>query len=280
MAAIADQTNTVDVKHGANFVSSLAKGLEILSAFSQGELLGNQQLVARTGFPKATVSRLTSTLIELGYLRLDEQSRKFSMGTRVLGMGASVQRNIGLQRIARPFMEALSEESNATVGMGTRDRLGIVFLEVIRPSRNRLTVNTDVGSVLPLESTAIGLTYLVAALLAERTRLLERLRRRHADNWEAVRGNIEKAHAEYQRTGFVSSQKSWDREVNGVGVPLFLNERRGLFVFNCAGPSHQLPLQYLKSVLGPRLIETVASIRQAMLDNPQVPLNPLKVHTP
>ena len=35
-----------------NFVQSLAKGLDILAEFSDGQLLGNQELVARTGLPK------------------------------------------------------------------------------------------------------------------------------------------------------------------------------------------------------------------------------------
>ena len=75
---------------GTGLVHSLAKGLEILSCFSEGELLGNQQLVELTGLPKATVSRLTSTLVKLGYLQVDPRSRKLAMGARVLGLGVSV----------------------------------------------------------------------------------------------------------------------------------------------------------------------------------------------
>lgn len=109
--------------HGPNFVHSLAKRLDILSAFSEGEMLGNQQLVELTGLPKATVSRLTSTMVQLGYLRVDPTTRKHLMGTRLLGMGVSVQRKIGLVRVARPFMEAQSRETGLTVALGTRDRL-------------------------------------------------------------------------------------------------------------------------------------------------------------
>ena len=56
-----------------NFVTALARGLELLRAFRPGDtLLGNQEFVRRTGFPKATVSRLAGTLVSLGYLRYDE----------------------------------------------------------------------------------------------------------------------------------------------------------------------------------------------------------------
>ncbi|MEO7938731.1 MAG: helix-turn-helix domain-containing protein, partial [Burkholderiaceae bacterium] len=174
-----------------DFVHALAKGLEILSSFSGGALLGNQQLVKITGLPKATVSRLTTTLVTLGYLQLDSQTRKLRMGTRVLGMGVTVQREIGLQRVARPFMEALSKEIDLTVSFGTRDRLSLVFLEVVRPpTRTRLVTNTDVGSVLPLASTSIGLAYIVAAPVKERTQILQSLSRRHKEEWPQMRLNI------------------------------------------------------------------------------------------
>lgn len=146
-----------------DFMTSLAKGLEILAAFEVGHPLGNQELVAITGLPKTTVSRITGTLASLGYLRLDEQSRKYSMGARVLGLGASVQRHIGLLRTARPHMQRLADELDIAVILGARDRTGLVFLEVIHPPRNALTINTDSGSVVPIERTSIGLAYLVAA---------------------------------------------------------------------------------------------------------------------
>ena len=55
-------------------VQSLIKGLTLLGAFANAEVLGNQELARRTGYPKATVSRLTSTLSALGYLRRDDHS--------------------------------------------------------------------------------------------------------------------------------------------------------------------------------------------------------------
>jgi DNA-binding IclR family transcriptional regulator len=156
-----------------NYVHALAKGLQILATFAEGEMLGNQELVGLTGMPKATVSRLTSTLTSLGYLRVDPSSRKLLMGTRLLGMGVSVQRRIGLQRIARPFMERLSRETELTVSLATRDRLGMVVLEFIRPSNSvRLVTNIDAGTVLPIPNTSLGLAYLVGAPVKERSQLL------------------------------------------------------------------------------------------------------------
>lgn len=266
---------------GPNFVHSLAKGLEILSAFSEGDLLGNQQLVELTGLPKATVSRLTSTLVALGYLRVDTQSRRLFMGTHVLGMGASVQRKIGLQSIARPLMQAMSEEVGLTVSLATRDRLSMVFLEVARPSHNSpLIINTDTGSILPLTNTSIGLAYIVAAPMSERTQILEGLHERYADEWTQVRERIANAHAQFLQHGFVIAEGSWGRDINGVAVPMALRERHTLYAIHCAGPASRMPRCYLEKELGPRLLTMAAQIRTA-LDTAITPrLVPPSLHKP
>lgn len=266
---------------GSNIVQSLAKGLEILSAFSEGEMLGNQQLVELTGLPKATVSRLTTTLVALGYLRVDPLTRKLLMGTRLLGMGASVQRKIGLLRVARPFMERLSAETGLSVIVGTRDRLGLVVLEAIRPpDEKRLVINVDVGTVLPIAYTAIGLAYLVAAPVKERTQILEGLRRRFPEDWPATRERIEHAHAEYARQGFVTTQRSWGRNVNGVAVPFSPNPRNSLYAFNLVGPATRMQVTRLRQELGPRLLQMTQDLRDAMRRSPAPRLAPPEIYEP
>ena len=54
---------------GRLFVTALARGLEVLSAFRAGDgTLGNLELAKRTELPKTTISRITHTLTQLGYL--------------------------------------------------------------------------------------------------------------------------------------------------------------------------------------------------------------------
>ncbi|MDL2425343.1 helix-turn-helix domain-containing protein, partial [Pseudomonas sp. BAgro211] len=51
------------------YVEALARGLDVLRAFTHGSVvLGNQEISRITGLPKATVSRMTYTLTQLGYL--------------------------------------------------------------------------------------------------------------------------------------------------------------------------------------------------------------------
>lgn len=274
------QDNLPPHRDDSRYVTALVRGLEILEAFKDGVLLGNQEIAGLTGLPRSTVSRLTQTLTAFGYLLYDEPTRKYRAGAGFLGLGASIQRNLRVQNCARPFMQALSRELGVTVAIGSRDRLGIVFLEITRPQQTPRVVNTDAGTVLPLHNTAIGLAYLVGATLAERASVLEELQRRHAANWSEIRAVIERAHADYRKRGFVVSLRSWSRAVNAVGVPLLLPGGQGVYAFNCASPSQDAPRKRLIEEFGPRLVETVTRIR-AELERAAPPmLVPPSVHHP
>ena len=54
-------------------MTALARGLSVLRAFGPGnEPLGNADIAARVDLAKPTVSRITFTLTELGYLKYVE----------------------------------------------------------------------------------------------------------------------------------------------------------------------------------------------------------------
>ncbi len=103
---------------------------------------------------------------------------------------SEVQDNLPPHRDDSRYVTALVRGLGVTVAIGSRDRLGIVFLEITRPQDTPRVVNTDAGTVLPLHNTAIGLAYLVGAALAERASVLEELQRRHAANWSEIRAVI------------------------------------------------------------------------------------------
>ena len=63
------------------FASTLSNGLDVLKCFSASEpLLGNKEISEMLGLTRPTVSRLTFTLVGLGYLRRDERTGKYSLG--------------------------------------------------------------------------------------------------------------------------------------------------------------------------------------------------------
>lgn len=216
-----------------DFVASLAKGLQVLAAFERAQILGNHDLVALTGLPKATVSRFTSTLAELGYLQFDDASRKYRTGARVLGLASRMMDQHGALHLARPHMQALADELDMDVLLSTRQQLCMVLLDSANPAHGNPVAGHEDGTLLSIDTTSLGLAYLVAAPLPERVRILQALQRARQVEWGTYRADVECVHREFRANGYVVSPSQPGRPLAAVSVPIVIGSR--LFVLSCMG---------------------------------------------
>lgn len=244
-----------------NFVVALARGLEILRCFEPRDgVLGNQEIAARTAIPKPTVSRLTYTLTRLGYLAYSQRLEKYQLAPGVLALGFSFLAGTGIRQIARPLMQELADRADAAVSLGVRDRLRMVYLEHCRGQGN-LTLALEVGSRIPMATTAMGRAFLAALPEAERRYLMAHMQRRYGDaEWRDIRRGIDEALESFTEHGFCSSVHAWERDVNGVGVPLIIGHGEDIVAFNCGAPAFKLSRERLLREVGPALVATVRAI--------------------
>ena len=245
-------TSVQDARKDRSFVMALARGLEILRAFRPEEgMLSNQEIAARTGIPKPTVSRLTYTLTKLGYLHYSRRLERYQLGTGVLALGYSSLASMGLRQAARPLMQELADFTGASVSLGSHDRLDVVYLEHCQGG-HALSLRLQVGSRVPIATTGIGRALLAAMPERERDYVIEHLRQRTANGaWDSIRGGIERAVEQYRRLGYCTSEGEWEEEVNAVGVPLVLDDGSDIVAFNCGGPSFRLPVKRIHAEVGP-----------------------------
>ncbi|MCF4992987.1 helix-turn-helix domain-containing protein, partial [Pseudomonas gessardii] len=88
------------------FVEALSRGLEVLRAFTHGNVTrGNQDIARITGLPKPTVSRLTYTLTQLGYLSYNQDVEKYQLDSGVLALGYAYVNNPGVRQLGKPLMD-------------------------------------------------------------------------------------------------------------------------------------------------------------------------------
>jgi DNA-binding IclR family transcriptional regulator len=242
------------------FVNALARGLEILRCFRPGEqFLTNAELAKRTGIPKPTISRLTYTLTKLGYLEHVESMGKYRLGAGVLALGYRMLSSMDIRKLARPLMQDLAEYAQASVSLGTRDRLSMMYVESCRSSAN-VTLKLDVGSLIPLATTAMGKALLCVLPQTERDYLLDHVRLHDSERWPSIKAGIEQGFRDYQERGFCISAGVWQTDVHAVGVPMLGADGAQAMAFNCGGPAFLLSRDKLEQDLGPRLVQLVKKI--------------------
>lgn len=236
------------------FATTLARGLELLRCFTpDAPVLGNRELAQRLALPAATVSRLTYTLVNMGYLAQDEGYGKYRLGSAVLSVGYPLLELFKIRQRARPAMLELAAATGGTVSIGIRDRLSIVYIEAIR-TRPRGAYPLDVGSTHSLAGTAIGRAYLMACAPAEREALLNRLRVKAPDEWARHEKPLLHNLAQYPKRGFCVSLGEIHPDVQAVAVPLGRIDRSEAAAINCAFQGDAPSETWLANAIAPQLI--------------------------
>lgn len=247
-----------------HFVTALARGLEVLACFRSGnKVLSNQEIAKRCGLPRSTVSRLTATLTRLGYLTIDEVSGKYCLGVATLALGVGMLAKLDIRQVAKPLMQEVADFSQGMVTLGVRDRLSMLYIENSR-SRAALTLSMDVGSRIPIATSAIGRAYLAEATEQERLEIIERVRELDEQASQAIIYGIDQALLDYRRLGCTCSFGDWNKDVNGIAVGVKLGRSFPLMAINCGGPASQLSTDFLLNDVRPRLLDLVQKLKASV----------------
>jgi len=248
-------TRPREAKADRHFVTALARGLDVLSSFRSGDrLLGNQDIAARCGLPKSTVSRLTYTLTKRGYLHYIEDEGKYRLGTATLALGSAMLARFDVRQIARPMMQELAEFADAHVGLATRDRLSMIYIEVCR-GHSPVTLAVEVGSRIPIGTTSMGRAYLACCAEEERRDIMKQMRELDDVAWPRRRAAIAEGITQYQELGCCTSFGDWQPDVNGIAIGFRPGSGLPPMAINCGGPAFTLSKEFLLESVRPRLIE-------------------------
>jgi DNA-binding IclR family transcriptional regulator len=125
-------------------------------------------------------------------------------------------------------------------------------------------VQLDVGSRVPIATTAMGRAYLWALPEEERSALLRDLKEHYGARWAKMRDGIERAGETVAKYGFVISAGEWHDDIAAAGVALKLNDGTGPYAFNCGAPAFRFTEDRLRNDIGPRLLTMVRNIEAAL----------------
>ena len=138
-----------------NFMTSLARGLAVICAFSDhSRSLTIPQISDCTGFSRAAVRRCLYTLSKLGYVSTGP--RGCYLEPKILDLGHAYLSSTPLAPAAQPILDRLCEAVRESCSVSILD--GSEILYVARSSTNGRVLSDDlgVGSRLPAYCTSMG----------------------------------------------------------------------------------------------------------------------------
>lgn len=203
----------------ADFVQSLERGLAVIRAFdAENSDMRLSEVATATGLTRAAARRFLLTLVELGYVRLEDG--RFSLRPRVLDLGYAYLSGLSFAEIAQPHMEGLVRELNESSSISVLDDTDVVYVVRV-PTRRIMTITLAVGTRLPAYATSMGrvlLSQLPPEELEERLSRIElkKLTPHTITSKKALRKEIEKVAGQ----GYAMVDQELEEGLRSAAVPI------------------------------------------------------------
>lgn len=207
-------------KGDPNFMTTLARGLEVIQAFTpQRRLMSISQISQKTGIPRAAVRRCLYTLNKLGFVYAQD-GKNFELRPRILTLGHPYLASTPLAKATQPVLKHLSQMLNESCSIATLD--GDDILYIARASSARImSIDLDVGSRLPAFATSMGRVLLANLPLEAQDNYLKRVSLIRYTQYTIF--NINELKEELQRIrqqGYAINDQELEIGLRSIAVPL------------------------------------------------------------
>lgn len=141
-------------KGDPNFMLSLARGIQVIVAFSERKLpLTIAELSRMTGLDRAVVKRCLYTLCHIGLV--EARGKKFLLGSEILSLGHAYFSSSGLIERSQVHLDQLGEEIFTNCALAILNNRDVVYLTRYQ-SKRLIEKHIGMGSRLPAYCTSVG----------------------------------------------------------------------------------------------------------------------------
>tara|TARA_R110002050_G_scaffold177889_1_gene311114 strand:- start:89522 stop:90325 length:804 start_codon:yes stop_codon:yes gene_type:complete len=226
-------------KHSVPNLERALKILELLTKHPEG--LNITDISNHLDIPMNSTFRITSTLLDFGYLFRNEGSKAFTITGKLLSLGYSVLSEQTLIEKSIDIMRLLRDEIKETVLLGIMVNHEGIVLELI-PGLHSIKFWVDIGTVYPSNIAAPSKAMIAYMQPKQQKEILEKMDfKRYTKNTITNITGYKKALKEVQLKGFSTDIGEEVTGVHCVGAPIFNRNGSPIAAIWVTGPEERLP---------------------------------------
>jgi DNA-binding IclR family transcriptional regulator len=196
--------------------TTLVKGLSVLIALAESNSpLGVSTLSSELGYGKSNIHRLLNTLLEMGFVTQEEDTRRYKATLKLWELGSVVIDRHMLRRAAKQTIGDISLETGNSVFVTTLSGTDILYIEKAESIRGPRS-STRAGLRVPAAFTAAGKVLL--AHQRDPIALLDHIIKTVPNASTLDRDALIEEFEEIRSTGYAISRGGWTRGFNSVAV--------------------------------------------------------------
>jgi DNA-binding IclR family transcriptional regulator len=229
-------------------VQSLGRAFAILEEVARHrEGIGLADLSKRVGLHNSTTFHLVKTMVSLGYIRQEKDSKRYRVGRPLFALAASSLDEIEMVSVATPVLEDLARETGESSHFAVR--MGDAVVVIARTSGPGAFQLADrVGVVRPAHCTALGKVILASLRPDQLQRFLQRVElkpstEKSVTEIPALLREID----EVRQSGIAFDDGEFNLEVRCVAVPVKDFTGQIVGALGISGPIWRLSIQALQN---------------------------------
>ena len=236
-----------------NFMTSLARGLAVIQAFSQRRHhLTISQVSTTTGLSRAAVRRCLYTLSKLGFAGSDD-NRHFFLRPRILALGHSYISSMPLATAAQPVLEHISHLLHESCSIATLDGIDIVYIARANVTRI-MSIDLGVGSRLPAFCTSMGRAILANLPPEELESVLARVEfKRYTERTITNPAKLTQALRQIRRDGYSIIDQELEHGLRSMAVPIQNPSGKVVAALNIGAHAQRVSIQEMQTKFLPHL---------------------------
>jgi IclR family KDG regulon transcriptional repressor len=202
-------------------VQSLGRAFSILEEVARHrEGIGLAKLSKLVGLHNSTTFHLAKTMLSLGYIRQERDSKRYRIGRPLFALAASALDETEMVNVAKPVLEELSRETGESSHFSVR--MGDAVVVIARTGGPGAFQFADrVGVVRPAHCTALGKVILASLSDDQLKRFLDRVELKRYTERSITEGSVLlREIAAVRRNGVAYDEGEFILEVRCIAVPV------------------------------------------------------------
>ncbi len=251
------------VTDNRNFVNSLARGLEVIRAFSRTKPnMTLSEVAQETDLTRAAARRFLLTLVREGYA--EANGRQFRLSPKVLELGYSVLASRSVVEVVQPVLDELAGKLDESCFAAVLDGDNVVYI-ARAVSRRVVNVGIDVGSRVAAHCVSTGRVLLAGLSEPELKAYLERVRlERYTPTTITSKIKLGKTIRETRRKGWSIVDQEFEIGLRSISVALQNRSGATVAALNVCCPSPRVNPGQMRTKILAELRDSATRISAAM----------------
>lgn len=231
---LALHSNSLTLDH--RFSASLTRGLrvlELVAASSKGATVG--ELIEQLPLGRGTTYRLVRTLEKAGWIRRGSGGRYVIAGVAVQ-VAAQALEAFDVRATAHGVLISVRDQCGETVHLGVLQDRRVMYLDKV-DTPHVLRMHTQVGSMMPVHSTALGKALLAYSPPSVVDRVLSGELERRTAKTVISAGELRKQLALIRETGIAVDDIENEPEIRCVGAAIFNHDGSVIAAMSISAPA-------------------------------------------